>query len=162
MWHPLNTVCPTRGLAVERTPRGIGVRSSDVLRLMSEATYTLCPAGDAPDSPRVYSALAHGSIPLIDSTTSLPPLADWRNFSVRIRFADDGSLVLPSPQRERELQHGAWAARRAFECEPTNPLFAAYVERSLGRIVSAHQHQERTRSSTRTRRRRSAAQGAVA
>ena len=58
--HPLNTDCPTSTSPRQRA--GIAVNSSDALAMMLDATYTLCPAGDAPDSPRVYSALAHGAV----------------------------------------------------------------------------------------------------
>ena len=142
VWHPLNTHCPTRGHNVLRTPRGIGVNSSDVLSLMSDAVYTLCPAGDAPDSPRVYSALAHGSIPLIDNATSLPPLANWSKFSWRIGFEADGTLRLPNAKAERRMLHAAWKFRHAFECEASNPSFAAYIERSLRRIIKASSHSQ--------------------
>ena len=135
--HPLNTDCPDpRGTAI-RTPRGIGVNASDALAMMYESTYTLCPAGDAPDSPRVYSALARGSIPLVDPKTSLPPLADWNELSATIRFDGQGTLILPSARRETKLLRGAWAHRHAFECDATNPLFTAYIVRSLARILRA-------------------------
>ena len=104
---------------------------------MDQAVYTLCPMGDAPDSPRVYSALARGSIPLVDEATSLPPLAPWQDFSARIRFDASGVLQLPSAQRERQLQRAAWEHRHAFECEGSNPRFAAYIENSLAKLVKS-------------------------
>ena len=144
VWHPVHTHCPTTATSL-KTARGVGVNASDVLRLMDDATYTLCPAGDAPDSPRVYSALAHGSIPLIDAATSLPPMAPWGEFSARIEFDAAGALVLPSAAREASMRRLAWAHRHAFECEPHNLIFAAYMERSLATLVEAARAQRAAR-----------------
>ena len=43
------------------------------------------------------------------------------------------------------LRESAWAHRDAFDCEPTNPTFARYVERSLAKIVAAHSLAARAR-----------------
>lgn len=124
------------------------MNSSDVLAMMWDATYTLCPAGDAPDSPRVYSALAHGSIPLVDPATSLPPLANWSDFSWPIRIDSAGVLVLPTAQQEAMLLRSAWRHRRAFDCEASNPAFTGYIERSLAIIAAAHRNQPEQPSHT--------------
>ena len=155
IWHPVHTHCPTaRTLENLRSKRDICFNASAVLDLMYAATYTLCPAGDAPDSPRVYSALSRGSIPLIDPATSLPPLAPWANFSVRIRFDESGKLVLPaSPSEEARLRRAAWEHRDAFLCEAANFRFTAYVERSLAKIVQAAGAKQRGPRARRSRRR---------
>ena len=56
-----------------------GEKCNGALELMGDATYTLCPGGDAPDSPRLYSALARGSVPLVEPSTRLPPLLARRS-----------------------------------------------------------------------------------
>lgn len=140
-WHPLHTYCPDGGVARHRRSRlaynrGKGVRSADVYRTMADATYTLCPAGDAPDSPRVYSALAHGSVPLLDPATQPPPLLNWSLISAPIRF-EGGVLQLPSPAEEAALLRNVWTHRFDFECEATNPAFAAYLAAAVARVSGA-------------------------
>ena len=112
-----------------------------LLDLMRDAVFTLCPAGDAPDSPRIYQAIARGSIPLVDSSFQRPSLAAWESFSWLIGVANQTharpqekrkrSLLLPSSAATRALQEAVWVHSHAFDCEPENPHFYGYLLRAL-------------------------------
>lgn len=108
-------------------------------RRMREATYTLCPPGDAPESSRIYQALAAGSIPLVGSAFVPAPLANevnWSSVTHVIATDGDGRLVLPDAEREAALRRAVWRHRRSFECEPSSQLFVAYVARALRRVAA--------------------------
>jgi hypothetical protein len=124
---------------------------------MRDAVYTLCPPGDVPDSPRIYQAIARGSIPLLDDYFQRPAFvrggAQWDAFSARILFTYPNgtwsskesrarrgrmrTLLLPTEQRQLELQHAVWRVSRSFECEPDSEDFVDYVGRALERFASA-------------------------
>tara|TARA_B110001452_G_scaffold130686_1_gene108564 strand:- start:150 stop:1424 length:1275 start_codon:yes stop_codon:yes gene_type:complete len=124
---------------------------SSRLEAMRDAVYTVCPAGDAPDSPRIYQALAAGSVPLIERDLQVVGFADWSQFSLRLDAAcagcrtrgidlagcacPDASMSnLPTGDRAVVLQRAAHEHARTFECEPGNAAFTSYVERSLRRF----------------------------
>lgn len=121
------------------------------LEAMRDAVYTVCPAGDAPDSPRIYQALAAGSVPLIERDLQVVGFADWTQFSLlldeacagcRSRGVDLAACAcrtasmrnLPTGARAIALQRAAHAHARTFECEPGNEAFTSFVERSLRRF----------------------------
>ena len=109
--------------------------------VMRDAIFTLCPMGDTPGTPRIYHAIARGSVPLVDDffvgpwaqrsrTLSgrarrrrrpqlLDPLkVDWRAISAPIRFTypngtwrDKEKRTLWLPPRE----HWARLQRRVWE-----------------------------------------------
>ena len=90
--------------------KGRSRRAADsVLQLMQDAVYTLCPEGDTPDSERIYHAISHGSIPVLNDAFQPPPLVDWSTLSTRIIIGASRSLVLPSRQLEQQLQLGVFA-----------------------------------------------------
>lgn len=105
--------------------------------ILQQSTYTLCPVGDTPDSPRVFSAIARGSIPLIEDATArvLPRILNWTMLTSVVRFALDGSMILPSPAEEHVLQANIERYRRAIDCEPQNLLLRAYVAHSLRQLI---------------------------
>ena len=124
---------------------------SSRLEAMRDAMYTVCPAGDAPDSPRIYQALAAGSVPLIERDLQVVGFADWSQFSLRLDAAcagcrtrgidlagcacPDASMSnLPTGDRAVVLQRAVHEHARTFECEPGNAAFTSYVERSLRRF----------------------------
>ena len=107
---------------------------------MRDAVFTLCPAGDTPESNRIYQAVQRGSIPLVDTSFQGPPIATWSELSRTIHFStlsdqpNDASgkrLRLPPPAETRSLQWAVWARSRFFDCEPENRRFSSYLVRSL-------------------------------
>ena len=106
--------------------------------LMREATFTLCPAGDVPDSPRIYQAIARGSIPLLDAQFQPPPLAAWPRFSAPITYVNQWrrKLLLPSPEHTARLQRAVEQHARRFECRAGNPAFRTFIARALGAMAS--------------------------
>ena len=139
--HPLHTYCPERNRSLSlkhgRRTMNVGVSSADVLALMEDATYTFCPAGDTPDSPRLYSAIAHGSVPLLDPTTQLVPLFNWSTVSALIRFDSNGSMIFPSARNELALLRAVWTFRNSIDCEQNNPLLNTYLDRALAHLVTS-------------------------
>ena len=115
-------------------------RDEQLLSLMCDSIFTLCPLGDTPDSQRIYQAVACGSVPLLNRLFQPPSIADWSNFSAPIASTHPywhGPLKLPAPSRVRELQLGALAHARDFECEASNDRFASYVTEAL-RTLAQH------------------------
>jgi len=122
------------------------------LTLMDRATYTMCPPGDAPDSPRVYSALRHGSIPLVDTDrTNLPPLLNWNSYWTRLSAplhlrrnatSDRAILELPAPEQEAALLQEVHKFQRAIDCEPGNSLLSAWLEDVLEFVLRARRDGE--------------------
>ena len=58
----INVSRSRRKLERMRGPPGIG----QLIANYGEARFTLCPPGDTPESQRIYQALQHGSIPLLN------------------------------------------------------------------------------------------------
>ncbi len=103
---------------------------------MRDAAFTLCPAGDTPESSRIYEALARGSVPLVDASFRGPRVVpDWGAISWTIRLDAGGRLALPGARRERRLREEVWRHRRSFLCERASAPFARYVGQALGRLV---------------------------
>ena len=72
--------------AVERTPGGrvlildnrtAAGASMAVQQLYRQASFVACPAGDTPESERVYHALQQGAVPLLPTAFQPPAIADW-------------------------------------------------------------------------------------
>ena len=106
------------------------------LKPMREATYTLCPPGDTPESQRIYQAISQGSIPLLDWKFQRPPLVNWSALSAPIRILG-GRLALLGAEEERAAQWEVWRERMTITCEASNPRFREYVEKGLRRIADA-------------------------
>ena len=106
------------------------------LKPMREATYTLCPPGDTPESQRIYQAISQGSIPLLDWKFQRPPLVNWSALSAPIRILG-GRLALLGAEEERAAQWEVWRERATITCEASNPRFREYVEKGLRRIADA-------------------------
>ena len=141
--------------ALRRTPgwqiipihsRDVGVRfdanqtfSSRDSRLapMKRAVFTLCPAGDTPESERIYHAISQGSIPLLDPRFQRPGIVDWGSMSWPLRIDPaSGALELPGPQQQAALRRGVWRVRETIDCEASNPAFRTYIEAGLRRMLS--------------------------
>lgn len=107
--------------------------NGDLRELMRDATFTLCPAGDTPESERIYQAIARGSIPLLDEQFQPPPLAAWSRFSATITFRNKWKreLSLPSPEHTARLQQAVKKHARRFECRADDLVFQAYIRRAL-------------------------------
>ena len=76
--------------------------------LMSRARFTLCPPGDTPESERIYQALQHGSIPLVNDRFSGPPFINWSLVSLPLSVTvgmgvNAWRIELPTAQRTDEL-----------------------------------------------------------
>jgi len=118
------------------------------LEQMRDAVFTLCPMGDTPSTPRIYHAIARGSIPLIDDRFQRPWQGmwgiDWSRLSVAIRFSfasnssaprqgrprlDQGTrqLHLPAARVVSDLQRRVWEHAHSFECEPDSLAFVAFL-----------------------------------
>lgn len=108
-------------------------RRADLISLMEESVYTLCPSGDTPESQRIYQAIQRGSVPLVTDRFEFPfaPHVDWHSFSAPLCVQPDGTLGLPSATEQRLLQASVHAHRTAFDCEPSNPIFLDFVASSL-------------------------------
>ena len=138
--------------ALRRTPGAkielLGSRAADVnvsaraIELMRDATYTLCPYGDTPESRRIYQALSVGSIPIVEDDFQRPAFAPWGSFSTRIQrlcecrcACPNATFRLPSAWRQRSLQLSAVRHAKTFECEPDNPAFTTYIQRAVRKLV---------------------------
>lgn len=81
----------------------------EMISVMSDSIYTLCPAGVSPNSYRIYEAMSVGSIPVIIADDLVLPVGiDWSKCSIRIREHDIASIesVLRSftPDEVKEFQ----------------------------------------------------------
>ena len=106
---------------------------------MREATYTLCPPGDTPESQRIYQAISQGSIPLLNSHFQRPSIVNWSALSVPIRILPDhlgGGLALLNAEEQRAAQWEVWRERRSITCEASNPRFRDYVEKGLRQMLN--------------------------
>jgi hypothetical protein len=115
---------------VSLTDRRDSNSRSPLVELMWNATFTLCPEGDMPESPRIYQAIERGSIPIVADSFQRPPLADWRLISVPLRYTPNG-LRLPSAASTARMQEQVWKHRETFKCEPRNAAFHQHLARSL-------------------------------
>lgn len=108
-------------------------RRADLVALMEDSVYTLCPSGDTPESQRIYQAIQRGSVPLVTDRFEFPfaPHVDWLSFSAPLCVQTDGTLGLPSAAEQQLLQASVHAHRAAFDCEPGNPTFLDFVASSL-------------------------------
>ena len=78
--------------------------ADSLVGMHADASFTLCPQGDTPESQRIYQALQHGSIPLVNERFRGPRFIDWGAVSHPLRLVD-GAIELPSPRRAAELHH---------------------------------------------------------
>lgn len=61
----------------------------EMINVMSDSLYTLCPAGVSPNSYRIYEAMSVGSIPIVIADDLVLPVGiDWNKCSIRIREHD--------------------------------------------------------------------------
>lgn len=89
---------------LNRQSRAIdGELSATSRSLMARAKFTVCPPGDTPESERIYQALQHGSIPLVNDRFNGPPFVNWSAISFPLIVNTGTGLELPSPQRTAEL-----------------------------------------------------------
>ena len=132
--HPLHT-----RLAGQRVIHG-GENCTGVSELMWSSVFTLCPAGDTPDPLRMYSAFAHGSIPILERQSVLPPITNWSTLTVPVRVsAASGVLELPSAAEQRSLLASVWRFRSMYSCEPGNMMLLKYLVSRLADVVNASQ-----------------------
>ena len=106
---------------------------------MREATYTLCPPGDTPESQRIYQAISQGSIPLLNAHFQRPSIVNWSALSVPIRILPahlGGGLALLNAEEQRAAQWEVWRERRSITCEASNPRFRDYVEKGLRQMLN--------------------------
>ena len=144
-------------LAGSRVIRLVGSRrtqahnwSAQARHVYRQATYTLAPYGDTPESARIYQALAAGSVPIVDQDFQRPRFASWANFSLTIQSActcqcacANATWRLPERARQLALHRGAFLHARTFACEPSNAAFTAYVTRGLLKLVECEPLQRR-------------------
>ena len=140
---------PGGRLVILKNRRETGsLMQEQIIEQMRNATYTLCPPGDTPESRRVYHALAAGSIPLLDPGFQPPPVVNWSAISApiaiqvhrlrsvhRLRGRRRKKATIRLPKNELDLQREAWKHARAFECSASNPYFAQYVKSSLAHLI---------------------------
>ena len=106
--------------------------------MYARSNYTLCPAGDTPESRRIYHALEHGSVPLLPRSFHPPPMANWSEFSAPIAI-DPASraLVLPDAASYARLRGGVVAHARSFVCAPDNQQFTEYLQTGFQAIAKS-------------------------
>ena len=106
--------------------------------LMRSAVYTLCPPGDVPERGGMYQALRSGSIPILNGAVHPPGarlgILNWSSFSVPAVITPQGTLQLPSSERERELRQGAHAHAHAFDCVRGNKRFYELLVASFRKL----------------------------
>ncbi len=101
---------------------------SGYIDLLARSKFTLCPAGSATSSYRLFEALRAGSVPVIISDRLvLPEGPDWSRCSVRVAEADIASI----PARLEAL--GNVAEMRAAALLAHREYFA--LERMLDHLV---------------------------
>jgi len=150
-WSAVRALNRTRGARLEELV-GLAGRSSKSFNssrvdALSDAVYALAPAGDAPDSPRIYQALRRGSVPVVSVDFRGPNFADWSKFSLALPLCTGckkarscacktATLHLPSGKRQLELQRAAHEHATTFDCEPSNPAFVSYVGKALRQMLA--------------------------
>lgn len=142
----------TRTIGMRKTYQSFVPRQAELLQLIGRAVYTLCPRGDTPESSRIYQALAHGSIPLVEPYFHGPLHAgNWSEFSWPIKKARAGchgekqeraaersvgcgGLLLPSAEEEARLQARLPTASAAFDCTPGSDAMGRFLRDAVARL----------------------------
>jgi len=154
-YHRIEVIERTKGMRMVHT--GFAPRQSELTQLMSRAVYTLCPRGDTTESSRIYQALAHGSIPLVEPNFHGPLHAgNWSEFTWPIKPAaaqlpqcrpsrackrlranaspHAQGLELPSAEQEVRLQARLAQASAAFDCKPGSDAMARFLRDAVARL----------------------------
>ena len=110
--------------------------SARVRSLMARSRFTLCPPGDTPESERIYQALQHGSIPLVNNRFNGPPFINWSSVSFPLKIIGRRHVELPSQQRTAELHSGivdVVVNRGALQWD--SPSLSRYVGHQFERVA---------------------------
>lgn len=108
-------------------PSGVAGVAGDAL--MRSARFVAAPEGDAPESPRIYQALALGAIPLLPDRFGRPAFLPWENISFPLHIGRDGKLVLPADALRRHMQDALRQlhVEGAFVTPSANRRLVSYV-----------------------------------
>lgn len=120
----LKTYAEHPAIRVESTSSWLDHKASEhqhYVDLMLHGKFSLCPAGWAPVSFRIYESMALGRCPAIIADEFVPPaLVDWDSFSLRIAESKMESLAAILGESEPNFARLGRQARNQWEryCSP--------------------------------------------
>ncbi|RZK33619.1 MAG: hypothetical protein EOO61_15005 [Hymenobacter sp.] len=110
----------------------LSTEKQDYIDLITNAKFSLCPAGWAAVSFRIYESMALGRCPVIIADEFVSPLGpDWTKFALFLPEREIGNLEAFLAQWEPQYQHLGQQARAAWFTYFSPEVLAKYYAQSL-------------------------------